>query len=278
MLRFRVALAVAFAGCGHKPNAQQCASDANDLQQLLQQAMRDGSPPIADTTTALVDRPELPPLGAESSSVVALGHDVRVFSSPMTGDELAKHLEWVHARKQRLVLAIDASATWDLVVRTITAATSAGLDHISFAFARSGHPPVPPPRSPVDDELDTIMKAPDLADRASKLAHLLVDTAKGCPSIGKVFSAAATEDSADRSNDLVAAIGPAIVECDCNVDIPALRSLMWRTLVDEHPKSVLTTAVSPDGTAIELAGSTPWREASKLFTASTTKLSPRVTP
>jgi hypothetical protein len=39
----------------------------------------------------------------------------------------------------------------------------------------------------------------------------------------------------------------AVEDCNCNVDLPALRSALWQVMGDPHPTRVLVVNVKRDG-------------------------------
>jgi hypothetical protein len=53
------------------------------------------------------------------------------------------------------------------------------------------------------------------------------------------------------------------------VDLPSVRSMLWRMLHNAHPVRELRVELSPDATPISLPATTPWREASKRLTPTT---------
>src|SRR5262249_14688112 len=95
-----------------------------------------------------------------------------------------------------------------------------------------------------------------------------------CPSLEKLFGRVAPVD--DHGRYLIDHIAPALVECNCSLDLPALRSLMWRLLRNPYPTSGLAVhvdaAASPPAPAADMA----WREASKRFMRETRSISVRV--
>ena len=60
-----------------------------------------------------------------------------------------------------------------------------------------------------------------------------------------------------------------LVECDCDLDIPAFRALMWRAYAHPHPTTYLPIDLDVNGHAVELPAATPWRDAGKQLAAGT---------
>ena len=140
-------------------------------------------------------------------------------------------------------------------------------DEPAFVFARPRTTP-PPPRSDVDTKLDAVAKSGDVSANVMEMARLLKSNVSSCPSLKKLFnSVGGIEGSKDAI--IIQGVGPALIECSCNVDMPGLRSILWRMFTGDQPTSAVQTTLASDGSAIELPGNTPWSEASKRLTTST---------
>jgi hypothetical protein len=60
------------------------------------------------------------------------------------------------------------------------------------------------------------------------------------------------------------------VECNCDLDIAALRSFLWRLLGTAHPVTLLDLTLTPSAATLQLPAETPWQDASARLSARTT--------
>ncbi len=162
---------------------------------------------------------------------------------------------------------IDGAVTWDRVVTAVDAGAAAGFTHPSFAFAV----PVtaqPPPRTWVDDKLDEMRKKTDDAgNRATELANLTRGIIDGCPALVKVYGRVGSEEGENKAVTIVEGTGPALIECGCKPDIPALRSVMYGILGNPHPSGVIAVQLAKAGKKLEQPATATWADASKALAA-----------
>lgn len=169
--------------------------------------------------------------------------------------------------RRRLLLVVDQAADWGMVVRIAELAASAGFDHLGFLFARPAATP-PPPRSVFDDELDALTARrhptrlidPHDGDERERIWSKVL---RSCDSVRALFATVNSSGQGDKAEMLIRGIAPALIECNCDVDMPSLRSGMWRLIGQPHPTSQLEIVLERDASRIDQASSTPWREASK---------------
>ena len=274
-------LLAALALCGCKRGGEDCPARAEELGRFLTSMDHDMSLVRLDEGLALVTRRDLAPLEPVLAPVVEVSPAGIALQGERVADpaELGVRLAEARARAEehadmlpegerdtlgRLHLALDGRTTWDTAVAVTGAAHGAGYTEVTFVFARPPATP-PPPRTAVDDELDRALQK-DPAERATEAARIAERIVKGCAPIERLFgSVAATEG--DKAGALLAGIGPALVECDCAVDLPALRSVMWRIAGNPRPMTGLTLALSPEAAPIALPAATPWQEAGPRLTA-----------
>jgi hypothetical protein len=142
-------------------------------------------------------------------------------------------------------------------------AASVGFSHASFVFSV----PVtetPPPRNWVDDKLDALQaKRDDGGGKATEFAKLASDIVKSCSALEKVYGRVSPDENEDKATYIIEGTGPALIECNCDADLPALRSIMWRLLSNPHPTNVVEVEVASDGAPIEVSATTSWRDAQK---------------
>jgi hypothetical protein len=121
----------------------------------------------------------------------------------------------------------------------------------------------PPPRTRVDDDFDKAEALPDMSEKGRRMAQIAEAVAEQCPQLfeafGKIYSLQATDD---RHASMISALGPAILACKCKVDIPALRSLLYRLFVTK-PIALLDLTLDEGASRIEMPLETPWTEANK---------------
>jgi len=129
-----------------------------------------------------------------------------------------------------------------------------------FAFL-TDHKLTPPPRSPVDDKLDAFGK--DSAVNARKLGELTREIIEPCPPLVQAFGSFKGVDG------LVSSIAPALIECDCKVDIASLRSLVWRVVAIAPTVQVIAFDDTTRDKTLALPRATTWAEASKQIPAGT---------
>src|SRR5262249_48108457 len=133
-----------------------------------------------------------------------------------------------------------------------------GFTTYGFAFSTGAKKPEPPPRSSIDDKLDQVMMG-DRHDgnQAVELANMMKDVIGGCSALEKSFSAVSSEEG-DKADTLIVAIEEGLIDCNCKVDVPALRSLMWRILATDPDLQALT--YTGRGEKVAFPGSATWGE------------------
>ena len=167
---------------------------------------------------------------------------------------------------RKLYFVVDRAVRWDRMVPIVAAAHRAGFDVATFLFARTPATP-PPPRTWVDDAFDRF-------DDFERLDGAYADE------IGRVASAVLTCDSfkegahaggdMPRSTYMILRAPQQVVECNCDLDLAALRSFMWHLLGTAHPVTLLDLTLTPSATKLELPAATPWWDASARLSARAT--------
>ncbi|HEV7557888.1 MAG TPA: hypothetical protein VGO00_20620, partial [Kofleriaceae bacterium] len=262
-------IAALLGGCGNsgKFSPDECSNDAWALSKLLESADRDTVPVMSIN---LVTRTDLPKVSASPHvPVVLVGKYIVVQGRITEAADLVLQLSDVRDRitslkqagipQHGVLVAIDATATWSEVVAVTDALHAAYYDEPSFVFARPRTTPAPP-RSDVDAKLDAVAKSGDLSVNVMETARLLNANISKCPSLKKLFNSVGGVEG-NKDAIVIQGVGPALIECSCKVDMPGLRSILWRMFTGNQPTSAVQTTLATDGTAIELAGDTPWSEA-----------------
>ena len=265
-------LLAACKGGGSNPAA--CKRDADELQAFLR-SVNSGSQPINVPLDAkLVVRSDLPALTARSTApsvYVAAGRievDGTVVPDPAA---LREHLlEWRNRAEDKAkpddpepvhwFVEFDPAVPWSQVVAIVEAANNAGLHAPAFVFAVADTTK-PPPRTPVDDELDQLDKVLP-ADRATGLAKILEKEIAGCTALQRVFSSVGRDESVEKSTYVINGFGPALVECQCHANLLNLRSAMFRVIHNANAPHVLAFDPEAEPTELAMPATMPWSEAS----------------
>jgi hypothetical protein len=198
---------------------------------------------------------------------------IELEDKPVVDAELRDRLAERQARsKAPLHILIDETTPWERVVMALTSAHTVGITKPILVFPR---PPKgsPPPPSAADAELDAALAA-NKDGVATAFASYLEKLAARCPQLIEVFGEVAAHQGRDRATHMLSSMGPAVGECGCKVDIPRLRTTMWRFVGNPNPTTSLELEVVPDGKVIELPATTPWREASRSFSPGTRRIWP----
>jgi hypothetical protein len=261
-VKILVVLAVA-AGCGGKTAKPECKASADELVQYLRGIDHDSQPFFVDDDMHLAVRTDLPRSKLVPAPLLSIKPAQIMFQGQVVAD--VKELEGKLAEspgKPSLYLQIDGDAKWGTIAAVADAAGQGGFDHVSVVFARPRASGAPPPHSRVDDELVDIVNNPNRTGKASEIAHTMRDVAASCPSMTKLFGDIASVEGLEKADYLLDHVGTALVDCDCNVDMPSFRSVMWRMIHNPMPVVVLPLVLARDGTAVEQPASRPWSAAS----------------
>lgn len=266
--------AAAIAATGGCKTEPECRPRAEELGRFLTAMDHDMTPFTPADDVHLVTRSGLPPVDLRLGPVVdVVGSLVRLDGHAVADRaDLASRLARSYDTAghppppggfpaPELYIALDADARWDTVVWIAEEASRAGVAAPRFAFARPPATP-PPPRTSTDDAFDAIMKR-DPADRATEAARITEQVVSRCGALQKVFANVATVPGEDKAESLLAAVGPALVECDCKADLPALRTAFWRVVGNPRPMSFLPVQLAAEAAPLSLPPATPWQDASK---------------
>ncbi len=269
-----LAVVVLAVACGKSKDT--CKAEADELVKLLRAVDHGAQLLRIDDDMHLVPRPELPHTDNVSAPVVIVkAAEIDYQGQPITDvadlrerlesaihkieDDLAagrlpKRYHW----DRRLYFEIDERAQWGSIAAAADAAGEVGfVPYFVFALPVTAQRP---PRAPIDDELDRIIKDGDASNTATRFAKLVGDQVKSCPAIGKLFGTVSSEET-DKAKLIIDGMGPALVDCNCAPDMANLRSAMYRLLADEHPTGNVPITIARGAKPIELPAGTPWREA-----------------
>jgi hypothetical protein len=271
--------ALSMSSCSGKAKAAQCEKDARELGALLT-AADTGPEPLFVDNADLVERSDLKPESADTGPALRVApSELRLSGMPLPDfdavtSEMTRSLE---RRKQlyvnhpervgelsRVVFVVDKATPWSRVVAAVAAAAKAGHDRPSFAFAAPSQT-TPPPRAPIDDKLDAIIKDADAANKASQFAQLISGEIKECKPLADAFGSVAAVEPTDKAKSIIAAIPPALIACKCQVHMGNFRSAMYRLMANPKPTRLLVFDPAAPKTRIALPAATTWEVASKKF-------------
>jgi hypothetical protein len=286
--------ALALVACG-KPSAKpepvkaagsgsgsaSCQAQVDDLMKFLRAMDHTGSLFALDDIH-LAMRPELPVVMPHQAPLVTL----RATGLEYQGEKLAPAAlatKLTETRKKidedmqlgrfskydppdplLINVLIDADTHWGDVVKLTDVLVRAGFVHTSIAFGRPS-PVSPPPRTWVDDKVDELRKRQEGA--ATELANITRQIVPGCPPLISVFGEVGNSEGGDKVVDIIEGSGRALVACNCNIDIPAYRSVIWAIAGNPHPSTVLAVELAKTGKQLALPAATPWSEAGKQLSA-----------
>lgn len=243
-----------FAACGK--SKETCQRESADLAAMFKSM--DTRAGVATKFVKLVQRDDLPIIAGARGVVLELSAEgVRTSGVSETPVEPEVALEqvlqsWRGEKSPPLLLAIDAATPWRRVRSVLTSLEAKGLDDVGLVFSRKPMESTPPPRSAIDDELDAVEKS-DPADRAVKVAELATELVRDCDAVQKLFAGVGGGAPEDKAKIMMDGLPPALVECRCKCDVPSLKSLMHRLLVNRAPTTVIhlrldaTELALPDG-------------------------------
>ena len=272
-----LALACALAACGKSKTA--CKAEVDDLMTFLRAMDHKGSLFQIGDDLHLLARPDLPDRDAylgpalevrpselrfESRSIArAALADALAAKAAQVRDELAhRHVPRSLIGKidpAVVYLLIDEAAPWRSVVDVMQLAADAGFEHPALVFF--GKPQLAaPPRTWVEDEF---AKRADPSQSATEIAGITRKIASSCKPLMRVYGTVGGGEGStyDLAAEIIEGTGPALVDCNCDVDMAALRSVMYLVMATPHPTKLIPIVLAHDGTPIELPAATPWRDA-----------------
>jgi len=169
------------------------------------------------------------------------------------------------AKLPRLLVAVDRDAPWSRVAAATGAAARAGFTRISFLFTPYGAATTKRPGpSSIDGQLDTIRRMTDPVKKVPQLAKLTRKVCGGCQALDKVFKGLSVTNPEVKARVITRFLPDAVAECDCAVDLPALKAILWTML--ERPSMIaeqfeITAQPSEKYKELKLRPSMPWHEA-----------------
>lgn len=274
-------------GCSSSAKGKQCRAEADALTSWL--GTLNLEPEIFTLDgLRLVRRVDLDRRRLADGPIVMIGSDRTIYEGHLIGedDDLARRLvvsqqmiAGQHERgpatglavpdPRRLYLLIDDAAPWQRVVAAVESAHRAGFTMPIFAFTPPHGPSTRPARTTFDDRIDEIERrrvASEILPLTSPRSDSLFER---CAPATRLFDQIGAMEYGDKAQALVRQIGAALVDCDCQVDLPVLRSMLWHLLNHANPVRGIEVELSRAAAPIVLPGTTPWRVASERLTTAT---------
>lgn len=220
-------------------------------------------------------RDALPLMLGDRRTAVSINQDaISVDDRPATDAKgiaalIAEDLHRTHAVGVELVIYRDAPI--GLVAFAASGAIAAGVPDVEIVVARAVTPMAPPPRSSVTDELEA--SAAGSTERAVALARVMRRVTAECPAFTRALNKR-EEKVTSKSQLVIDALQPALVECSCRVDLDAFRSALWVLLGPGPfpPAGIVRVTLSTDGEhgAVIATGKTWGDAAPAVFAAAAT--------
>jgi hypothetical protein len=165
------------------------------------------------------------------------------------------------------VIEIDAAAPWSAVATLAGALAAAHVERVGFAFDARTKVAIPKGAAAA---AAAIARAPVLTpeELKSKIASATEPMAEACPPLVAAFGSLADAPAtpAQKVARLAERVPPAVLACDCAVDMDAVKTAYWqmlgRTTGSPHRVvSVLLAGESSDAKEVVFAGAEPWSAA-----------------
>jgi hypothetical protein len=264
-------LMLPLAGCSKKKapaeTANSCQTQVDGLKQFLttlEDPIIYGGGVTVPTRTELPAQPLHPGpelmVSPTTVSLTANGQGyVEDFVPPLT-----------EARKAHggLYMLVDKQTPFSRVVEAVSTAQQGGFTNLAFVFM--GPPADKPPRSKADDQLDAILKSDDAAANMSAISKLIAEITATCPALQALHAKLADQPAESRLKYLRDGTAPAVLTCECKLDVASLRSVMHRMFGMQTTLRVASVTLAATGKPFTAPATATWEEVSK-------RLEPRMT-
>jgi hypothetical protein len=162
-----------------------------------------------------------------------------------------------------LQLIIHDDTPWSSVVATFRTAYRAGFRKVALPYQvpLEKYPLAPPPSS-LDEDLKQLAGKPP---NPPALFDLLAGLATDCPEAGKVTEGIAHQGTVEFAV-AGASLAEAIGACDCKVDIPAVKAVLWFGFYPRTEPAIaidLAGPEQPEAITVGIPGIVPYRVAFK---------------
>jgi hypothetical protein len=244
----RLLALAACTACTKEPSP--CARQVEMLRGWLGDVALDGPPAPVQHGIHLVALPDsqrtAPPRAAHLvMHPDELAFEGRLIANGRWTDPAPLAAELKAAARDELVVIADASIPWSEIATVAATAERAGVHRLVFVFRFAVHADPPPGSSAGGDGA--------LGSAVLEQTQLLDHVLGRCP--------AARALSRDDVRAFTDQLAPAIAACNCAVELPAVKRLVWTAWGRDNPETVQTTrtvAIASNGTPISLPAATPW--------------------
>jgi biopolymer transport protein ExbD len=169
--------------------------------------------------------------------------------NPADSTSITPHGALTDQRPGQYIVVVDQKAQWSAVAAVVDAIRDTGGRRVDFVFRAS--------RSAL------AMPGSSLVAPERVFAH--------CPDILAWLPTLSTETAAAKDRRVASELPGLVADCKCNVELPAVRRLMWAWWNRDHvnaPLLLATLTIDPTGTVITGSEHAEWSEmAPKVFEA-----------
>jgi hypothetical protein len=250
-----------------KPDARtvsaECEAATRHLGGWLQALAAEGRevvrPPSGVTLAAIPASPS--PL-VPGLVVTVTADDMRV--SGASADAAALKQALADARAATPLYVIDVRTPWRAVKAATDAALAAGIPAVVFVFRAEGRSLAAPEPSSIDRPLDEAAAGGPLD------GSIPAGVFSRCREASELLSGMVTLGADERFAKVAAELPGAIARCGCDVEVPAVKRLMWAWWGRDAPGAPytgVTVKLARGGAAVTAPPETPWADAHRALVA-----------
>jgi len=264
--------ALVFAGCS-KTVDHSCADRAAELATWADEVAREGHP---FSIAALVDVSSASPRPDRIGSMAVITPTATAIDDHVvdTPEQIAAIFSFADTRRTPYAFAVDARASLEPVAAVAEGLIAAGGPRDVLVLVTHPANATPPKPSSITESLRALTPQPQPARFDGAIATL-ARVAERCPQLRAGWAA---EDASAHNKPAAkaAAIRNELVECECNVDVDALRTGWWYAYGPGWGAlgTISVTLASPDDpNAATITGAT-WTDAAPALVAAAAKHQP----
>ena len=164
-------------------------------------------------------------------------------------------------RLDRVLLLVDAKATWGAVAAVAATLLAEKISTVGLVFDVPHQVKKPGPSS-MDRDVARLQGLPP-ARRQEEVARLWAKQVHPCRPLAEGLASLAAADPSQGQSQMVAVIPGALRLCQCKVDLPAFKTLLFTTFYTGQPKGVAWITLQPKAARVSLPAGTPWSAAHK---------------
>ncbi len=245
-----------------------------EILEELKLAALDAYPTPSPDAVRVVMRTCKPTECQKGDVVVAMRGELYADTIEATAALLGNDLRELHDPGLRVALLVDGRVAWRSIAPIIGAIGSAGVQHVSLAFAAGEVHATPPAPSSIDAQL-TAFDAKEDADLERDPGGTLARTMarkgppefvaavyKNCPQASQLLGDILSErvPSDDKIKAIAEKLPDAVVTCNCKIEIHALERLIWRLIGGDtsHPIAWVPVELAKGGARFDAAATATW--------------------